>query len=74
MEKGKLEGEQKVTLRLLRRRFGILSETQEAQIRRLPLERLEDLADALLDFTQPSDLETWLQERGNAAAEEETKG
>jgi len=61
LEEGRLEGAQRLALRQLRRRTGGVSELQEAQIRRLPLEHLDDLADALLDFTQPSDLDEWLQ-------------
>ena len=57
---GRMEEAQRIVLRLLRRRIGVLSETQEVQIRRLSLQRLEELTDAVLDFTQPGDLETWL--------------
>jgi hypothetical protein len=31
------------------------------QIQALPLERLDALTDALLDFEQPSDLDNWLR-------------
>ena len=57
---GREEGEAKVTLRLLSRRCGPLSETTAAQVQALPLEQLEALADALLDFQGPADLTTWL--------------
>ena len=50
----------KVTLRLLNRRCGPLREATTAQIQALPLGQLEALADALLDFTGPADLATWL--------------
>ena len=50
----------KMTLRLLNRRCGPLSGATTAQIQALPLEQLETLADALLDFTGPADLSTWL--------------
>ncbi|PSI00549.1 DUF4351 domain-containing protein [Synechococcus lacustris] len=46
--------------RQLNRRCGPLSETTTAQIQALPLEQLEALADALLDFHGPADLATWL--------------
>jgi hypothetical protein len=49
-----------VTLRLLNRRCGPLSEATTAQIQALPVNQLEALADALLDFTGPDDLATWL--------------
>jgi hypothetical protein len=49
-----------VTLRLLSRRCGPLSAEQESVIRSLPLDRLEALAEALLDFESMADLNTWL--------------
>ena len=58
--RGEARGEAKVTLRLLNRRCGPLSEATTAQIQALPLEQLEALADALLDFQGPSDLAAWL--------------
>ena len=51
-----------VTLRQLNRRCGPLSETTTAEIQALPLERLEALAEALLDFSGPADLTAWLEE------------
>jgi predicted transposase YdaD len=51
-----------VTLRLLNRRCGPLSEETTACIQALPLEQLEALAEALLDFSGPQDLTTWLPE------------
>ena len=53
-------GEAKVTLRQLGRRCGPLSAEQESRIRHLPLERLEALAEALLDFEGMADLNAWL--------------
>ncbi|WP_341885456.1 DUF4351 domain-containing protein [Synechococcus sp. UW140] len=58
--RGEARGEAKVTLRQLNRRCGPLSEANTAQIRALPLEQLEALADALLDFQGPTDLVAWL--------------
>ncbi len=58
---GRQEEAAAVTLRLLNRRCGPLSETTTARIQALPLERLEALAEALLDFTGPADLAAWLQ-------------
>ena len=60
LQEGRQEGEAAVTLRLLTRRCGPLSEANTAQIRALPLEQLEALADALLDFQGPTDLVAWL--------------
>ena len=59
-QEGRQEGEAAVTLRQLNRRCGPLSEVTTAQIQALPLEQLESLADALLDFQGPADLTAWL--------------
>lgn len=58
--RGEARGEAKVTLRLLSRRCGNLSPEQKSVIRSLPLERLEALAEALLDFEGMDDLTAWL--------------
>jgi hypothetical protein len=42
------------------RRSGAISADHEAGIRALSLERLEALAEALLDFNSPADLVAWL--------------
>jgi predicted transposase YdaD len=60
LAEGRQEGEAAMTLRLLNRRCGPLSEATTAQIQALPLEQLEALADALLDFQGPADLAAWL--------------
>jgi predicted transposase YdaD len=59
-QEGRQEGEAAVALRLLNRRCGLLSEATTAQIQALPLEQLEALADALLDFQGPAELAAWL--------------
>ena len=61
-QEGEAQGEAKVTLRLLNRRCGPLSEATTARIQALPLQQLELLADALLDFSGPTDLAAWLEE------------
>ena len=60
--RGEARGEAKVTLRQLNRRCGPLTDASTARIQALPLEQLEALADALLDFTGPGDLAAWLNE------------
>ena len=45
---------------ILTRRCGPLSEATTALVQTLPLEQLESLAEALLDFQGPNDLTTWL--------------
>ncbi|MEB3208285.1 MAG: DUF4351 domain-containing protein [Synechococcus sp.] len=57
---GRREEAVSVTLRLLNRRCGPLSETTTTTIQALPVDQLEALADALLDFQGPADLATWL--------------
>ena len=54
-----------MTLRLLNRRCGLLSEATTARIQALPLEQLELLAEALLDFSGPADLATWLEDHAS---------
>jgi predicted transposase YdaD len=75
-QEGRLQGRQEgeargraaeaavVTLRQLDRRCGPLSGATTARIKTLPLEQLEALADALLDFNSPADLAAWLAEHG----------
>ena len=58
--RGRALGEASVTLRLLNRRCGPLSEATIARIQTLPLDQLEALAEALLDFSGPADLTSWL--------------
>jgi len=60
--RGRALGEATVTLRQLNRRCGPLSEATIARIQALPLEQLEALAEALLDFSGPTDLAAWLKE------------
>ena len=60
LAEGRQEGEAAVTLRLLTRRCGPLNEATTAQIQALHIDKLEALADALLDFQGPDDLATWL--------------
>ncbi len=62
IEKGILRATAALTLRLLQKRFGILDEAKQSHILALPLEQLEGLSDALLDFTTPADLEAWLRQ------------
>jgi hypothetical protein len=47
-------------LRLLKRRFGGLSEVQVERIGQLSIPQLEELGEALLDFTEIGDLERYL--------------
>jgi hypothetical protein len=53
-----------LVLRLLTRRLGSVSEEEQAQITALPLEQLEALGEALLDFRTVEDLRAWLSTNG----------
>jgi predicted transposase/invertase (TIGR01784 family) len=52
-----------LVIRLLTKRFGNLSEEVRSRLSTLPLLTLEDLGEALLDFTSLSDLQAWLAEQ-----------
>lgn len=55
------EGETRLLLRLLSKRFGKISDRSIQMINKLSLEQLEDLGEALLDFSAITDLDNWLQ-------------
>jgi predicted transposase/invertase (TIGR01784 family) len=58
---GTLEGETRMVMRLLNRRLGKKVPAQYlTQIQQLTVMQLEDLGEALLDFTTVADLESWL--------------
>ena len=59
-QQGEVKATQALILRLLNRRVGNVSPAMETRIKALPLLRLEDLGEALLDFGQISDLINWL--------------
>ncbi|MEH2086983.1 Rpn family recombination-promoting nuclease/putative transposase [Nostoc sp.] len=54
------EGEKSLVLRLLAKRVGELPQEVRSQVESLSLEQLENLAEALLDFTSMADLDAWL--------------
>ncbi len=59
-EEGKQEGEARIVLRILSKRFGNLSDRHIQNINTLALEQLEELGEALLDFGNIADLDRWL--------------
>jgi predicted transposase YdaD len=63
--KGRQEGKLELIVRLLGRRFGEIAPDVQSCIRRLSIEELENLGDAVLDFTSASDLTAWLQGQNN---------
>jgi len=60
LNQGLQQEAQSLVLRQLPRRCGQLSHEQELAVRALPLEQLEALAEALLDFDGPEALDAWL--------------
>jgi hypothetical protein len=60
IEQGKQEEAQSLVLRQLRKRLGPLDTETQGRVAELPVEQLEALAEALLDFSTPSELKAWL--------------
>ncbi len=59
-QEGKQEGEKNLILRLLHRRIGEIDALLIERITGLSIEQLENLGEALLDFSSVADLEAWL--------------
>ncbi len=59
-EEGRSEGEKSLVLRQLAKRVGELPQDVRSQVESLSLEQLENLGEALLDFTTMADLNAWL--------------
>jgi predicted transposase YdaD len=59
---GRTEGEQRTIIRQLTRRFGELDSSLVDRIKTLNIEKLDNLADALLDFSNINDLVIWLND------------
>ncbi|MCF4970687.1 Rpn family recombination-promoting nuclease/putative transposase [Nostoc sp. CMAA1605] len=57
----KEEGERSLILRQLSRRLGEIPQPMLERIETLSLEQLENLGEALLDFTSLADLQSWLE-------------
>ncbi|BAY88958.1 MULTISPECIES: DUF4351 domain-containing protein [unclassified Tolypothrix] len=56
-----LEGKQEIIMRQLNRKVGAIALELQEKILQLPNTQLEDLGEALLDFTSQEDLVNWLQ-------------
>ena len=56
-----LQKEQRLIIRQLNRRIGEIDSLLIQKVQELPVEKLEELGEALLDFTSVTDLETWLE-------------
>jgi predicted transposase YdaD len=63
-QQGRQQGEVALIMRLLNRLFGGVTPEVEARIRNLSIEQLENLGEALLDFSDASDLSAWLEQKG----------
>ncbi|MDZ8109803.1 MAG: DUF4351 domain-containing protein [Nostoc sp. DedQUE12a] len=61
LEQGKKQGELKLLMRLLNRRLGEISPQMKARIENLSTFELENLGEALLDFSSVADLEAWFE-------------
>lgn len=61
LQQGKQEGELAVVLRQLTRRIGTVEPEVQERLRRLSIAQVEDLAEALLDFSDATDLAHWLR-------------
>jgi Domain of unknown function (DUF4351) len=60
-QRGAFQEAQALILRQLARRIGTVAPVAQTQIQSLSLTQLENLGEALLDFSSPSDLSNWLQ-------------
>ena len=61
-EQAKFEGKQDLILRQLNRRIGEIDASLIERVRGLSAEQLENLGEALLDFSSVADLEAWLNQ------------
>ena len=57
------KGETKVIIRQLNRRFGEIDPALINRIKMLSIEKLDDLAETLLDFSEVADLVNWLEQQ-----------
>ncbi|MFE1744905.1 Rpn family recombination-promoting nuclease/putative transposase [Coleofasciculus sp. H7-2] len=66
VQQGKQEGKKEEALSLimrqLARRLGAVDQQMQERIQALPIAQLEELGEALLDFTAPTDLAVWFEE------------
>jgi predicted transposase YdaD len=62
LEAGRRQEAAALATRQLNRRFGSLDEGIQERLSALSIQRLEQLAEDLLDFTVPGDLQAWFNE------------
>ena len=63
IQEGVQRGKQDTVMRQLTRRIGTVSPDLQAQIQNLSISQLDALSEALLDFSDATDLTGWLQSR-----------
>ena len=61
LQKGQQRGEVALLLRMLTRKFGAIAPELQTKIQQLSIPQLEDLGEALLDFSSGNDLIAWLE-------------
>ncbi|WP_373543751.1 DUF4351 domain-containing protein [Chamaesiphon sp.] len=59
-DRGRVEEGRALVIRILNRKLGNLNLEPMARVNSLPIDRVESLGEALLDFSQMSDLLAWL--------------
>jgi hypothetical protein len=64
MRKGRHQAALSLVSRLLKRRFGELEPELVQRVSALTADQLEELGEALLDFSQVSDVSDWLNDKG----------
>ena len=69
-QRGELLEAQKLVKRQLKRRVGEIEKSLIKQVEALPVEELEELSEALLDFSTVANLEEWLKARPKRVEQE----
>ncbi len=62
-QKGIQQGEKRLIIRQINKRFDVIPDNLIEQIHQLSIEQLELLSEAFLDFSTMTDLEQWLENR-----------
>ena len=72
IERGLVLGELKIILRLINRKIGEIAPQVMERIRQLSSPKLEDLSEALLDFSTEENLAAWLEQNAEDSIDEES--
>ncbi|HBK62043.1 MAG TPA: hypothetical protein DEG17_23005 [Cyanobacteria bacterium UBA11149] len=64
-QEGLQEGQVRLIIRLLERRLGVIDPDTQTRISELSIAQLENLGEALLDFSTSADLIAWLADDNN---------